>query len=198
MAHAPNFLWLVIVGVLVSTLTIVLLFIIINVCISKQVARQRARRSKPNQTNLSHENLFPENADVEQKPPPLPSRDQFLTESMSNSYEEVDKLVEPMKVEIQSSAPPRPLIQHCEIQSEQEELKSVCESYDDVEELNKNESQSYEDVASLPDYLELDEDPPAFQQQPELLNTPNCSRESLASYDDIGELDASEDYDDVG
>ncbi|KAG9282026.1 hypothetical protein AMEX_G618 [Astyanax mexicanus] len=193
MAQMPGFFLLVIVGIIVSTLTIILVFIIINVCISKQ-----ALKKPPNFLSFCH-SLFPAHADVEEKPPPLPSRDQFLSESRSNSYEQVDTLISPMKVEIQSPSPPQPtFIQDCKIQFEEEDNKSVGESYDDVEQLN-NASQSYEDVASLPDYLELDDNLPAFQHQEQFISTENCSRESMASYDDVGELDnVSEDYDDVG
>lgn len=199
MAQMPSFFLLLIVGIIVSTLTIILIFVIVNVCIGKHAARQEAQELRQNHTNLSHDHLFPAHEDVEEKPPPLPSRDQFLSESRSNSYEEVDTLMNPTKVEIQSSTPPQPtFIQQCKTQFEEQDVNSVGESYDDVEQLN-NASQSYEDVASLPDYLELDDELPALQHQPQLLSTENCSRESMASYDDVGELDnVSEDYDDVG
>ncbi|XP_036435730.1 uncharacterized protein LOC118814302 [Colossoma macropomum] len=202
MADSQNFLWLVLVGVIVITLTIVLIFILINVCISKQAAKRRAQISKTKQTNSSDEknDLFTAHIDDE-KPPPLPSRDQFLdADSRSHSYEEMDACVEPVKAEVQTSAPPQPaFIQHCETQPDLEDGKSVSESYDDVEQLDQDVGQSYEDVASLPDYVELEEEPPALQQEPEFHNAQTDSRESLASYDDIDVIDvASEDYDDVG
>ncbi|KAL6463424.1 hypothetical protein MHYP_G00278150 [Metynnis hypsauchen] len=201
MADSKYFLWLVLVGVIVTTLTIVLIFILINVCISKQAARRRAQISKTKQTDSSNKanGLFTAHTD-EEKPPPLPSRDQFLVESRSHSYEEVDACVEPVKAEVQTLAPPQPpFIQHCETQLTLEDGKSVSESYDDIEQLNQDVAQSYEDVASLPDYLELEEGPPALQQEPEFHNIQNDSRESLASYDDIDALDnANDDYDDVG
>ncbi|KAL7838529.1 hypothetical protein AOLI_G00269330 [Acnodon oligacanthus] len=201
MADSQYFLWLVLVGVIVTTLTIVLIFILINVCISKHAARRRAQISRTKQNVSSHEvnSLFTTHTD-EEKPPPLPSRDQFLVESRSHSYEEMDACVELVKAEVQTLAPPQPpFIQHCETQLNLEDGKSVSESYDDIEQLNQDVAQSYEDVASLPDYLELEEEPPALQEEPEFHNVQTDSQESLASYDDIDALDnASEDYDDVG
>ncbi|KAI4902139.1 hypothetical protein NFI96_027320 [Prochilodus magdalenae] len=201
MADSNFFLWLVLVGVIVITLTIVFIFIIVNMCIAKQAAKRRALISTPKQTDSSHEktNLFTAHTDVE-KPPPLPSRDQFLiAESRSNSYEEMPDCKDPL--EIQASTPPQPVFIQC---SEIQDSKSVSESYDDVEQLDNNVSQSYEDVMSIPDYLDLEDNAPVLEEQPQLCTAQTDSRESMASYDDIGEIDigeidnASEDYDDVG
>ncbi|XP_066514738.1 uncharacterized protein [Hoplias malabaricus] len=202
MAPFTSFLWLMLVGVIVSTLTIVLIFIIINVCISKNVERRRANISKANQANSEpkESGLFSANIS-EEKPPPLPSRDQFLIEeSRSNSYEEVDAdaCVEPVNVEVQQALPPlqSTFIKFPETNNNWDDVKSVADSYDDVEQFDHSAPQSYEDVASLPDYVELEEEPPPLQEQAEFHSQ---SEESLASYDDIGAIDnVSEDYDDVG
>ncbi|TSP36113.1 hypothetical protein Baya_10285 [Bagarius yarrelli] len=65
---------------------------------------------------------------------------------------------------------------------------SASESYDDVDALQNAVQGNYEEVASLPDYLEVDL--PPFQSE---------SDNGSENYDDVDQLHGkNEDYDDVG
>ncbi|KAK3527377.1 hypothetical protein QTP86_021919 [Hemibagrus guttatus] len=177
-----KFLLVIIIGVFSSTLVIVFLFIIINMCIRRKAAKYAATSNNHTKSSFEMGSTYKQNGQEDIRPP-LPPRDQFDTESMTNSYEEMPEI--PV-VAVENSS----LQSHENNHSPQTQINfvdnlSASESYDDVDELQKVRG-SYEEVASLPDYLDVD--PPPF---------PNGSDES-ENYDDVDQLQSdTEDYDDV-
>lgn len=178
-----KFLLLIIGGVFASSLVIVILFIIINMCIGRKVAKYAATSQNDAQSSFQMASTFKHNGQEDVRPP-LPPRSQFDTESMTNSYEEVAE--NPM-VEDETSSLQKPVISNPpETRINFQDNNSVSESYDDVDR-PQSERYSYEDVSSLPDYLDLD--PPPLQE---------VSDTGSENYDDVDKLHSdNEDYDDV-
>ncbi|MCJ8748762.1 hypothetical protein PDJAM_G00168590 [Pangasius djambal] len=106
-------------------------------------------------------------------------------QNVTNSYKEVP---ENLTVANQTSCLQDVVISHPpKTHISFQDNNSASESYDDVDQL-QNAPCSYEDVASLPDYLVVD--PPPLQ---------NESDNGSENYDDVDELhEDNEDYDDVG
>ncbi|MCI4394557.1 hypothetical protein PGIGA_G00170290 [Pangasianodon gigas] len=104
---------------------------------------------------------------------------------LTNSYEEVP---ENLTVADETSSLQEPVISHpLETHISFQDNNSASESYDDVDQL-QNAPCSYEDIVSLPDYLEVDPSP--LQKE---------SDNGSENYDDVDQLhEDNEDYDDVG
>ncbi|KAB5522620.1 hypothetical protein PHYPO_G00161620 [Pangasianodon hypophthalmus] len=178
-----KFLLLILVGVFASSLVIVVLFVIISMCIRRKAAKYAAM--SVNHTKSSYEMNSFKHVGEEDIRPPLPPRTQLDTQSMTNSYEEVPE--NPTLADETSSLQEPVISQPPETQISFQDNISASESYDDVDQL-QNAPRSYEDVVSLPDYLEVDPSP-----------LQNESDNGSENYDDVDQLhEDNEDYDDVG
>ncbi|XP_076867208.1 uncharacterized protein scimp isoform X2 [Brachyhypopomus gauderio] len=219
MANLKLFLILTLTGVAVTTFTIVAVFIIINVCIQKKA--EFRKRAQPN--NYMNGANMQSTRGVEE-PPPLPSRDQFLSEeSDDNSYEDIDAssdFKEDSK-RLQQTTVFNSSYTSANYQnkmSASEFHHTVTGSYEDMASLpdyvdledgtpmaSLPDYVDLEDgtpVASLPDYVDLEDGTPMVSLQPlSLAVHTQCEdgQSTSDSYDDVGAFDnSSEDYDDVG
>ncbi|XP_062844786.1 uncharacterized protein LOC134303338 [Trichomycterus rosablanca] len=213
-----KFVFLVVGGSILMTVAIVIVFIIINSCIRKTAAKYNAKsKSKSNlyNTSSSEKNitLF-SYCDQDTKPPPLPSRHQFDTES-NHSYEDMNPVVNTITVSQKQTSPLRqPIISrqpetHINIGDNQ----NFSNNYKEVEKTNQYvDSSSYEASPTPPDYLDLDQSKdvedesdldyddaaPADTVSLEYEDAVPVETISL-DYDDVGPPDTvSEDYDEVG
>ncbi|XP_060719515.1 uncharacterized protein LOC132841256 [Tachysurus vachellii] len=189
-----KFLLLILVGVFSSTLVIVIVFIIINMCVRGKAEKYVATSENHTKSSFEMSNYFKLNGQEDIRPP-LPSRDQFDTESMSNSYEEMPEI--PM-VAVETSSLQNPV--HSPVPQTHTNLldtKSVSESYDDVDELQR--VNSYEDMPEIPmvavetSSLQNPVHSPVPQTHTNLLDNTSFSE----SYDDIDELQRVNSYEDM-
>ncbi|XP_047665174.1 uncharacterized protein LOC113663393 isoform X2 [Tachysurus fulvidraco] len=140
-----KFILLILVGVFSSTLVIVIVFIIINMCVRGKAAKYVATSENPTKSSFEMSNSFKLNGQEDIRPP-LPSREQFDTESMSNSYEEMPEI--PM-VAVETSSLQNPVHSHVpQTHTNLLDNASISESYDDVDELQS--VNSYEEMTEIP------------------------------------------------
>ncbi|XP_026871701.2 uncharacterized protein LOC113581021 isoform X2 [Electrophorus electricus] len=201
MSSFQKFLLLVIAGVIITTSITVAVFIFINFCIKKK-AKFKIRSESNSYTNRS--NIQSTLKSPEAKAPPLPSRDQFLSEdSDSHNYEDMDTLPDCLKVEEETKCLQQTPNFHSPNtwKNSQDEI-STSEDYDDIDKPDHGAFKSHEDLTSLPDYVDLEDDTPVFPLQSlPLADNAKCedSQSASDSYDDIDQLEsAGEDYDEVG
>ncbi|XP_046695243.1 uncharacterized protein LOC124379150 [Silurus meridionalis] len=137
-----KFLILIIGGIFASSLVIVVLFIIINACIRRKVGKYNTMALKQTKPSNNTESSFKHNGQEEARPP-LPPRDQFDTESMSNSYEDMPE--NPLVAD-ETSCLTSAVIRPPETQISFQDNISVSENYEEVDE-QESATNSYEDVS---------------------------------------------------
>ncbi|XP_067296044.1 uncharacterized protein [Pseudorasbora parva] len=193
-------------AIILVSLVVVIIFIFINVCISKRGAwySTQAKPNHYNGTNFKKQDNQVYHKEVENWKPPLPSRDQFLSmNSVDQSYEEVESVLDYVEVE-ESTSPPAPQQPNFTPHYTPVEKKSqdqVSKDYDGMDEIEipaNNDSVDYENTEETE--IPANDDSEDYDDIEDIEITANDGSED---YDDIEDIeipanDDSEDYDDVG
>ncbi|KAG5283956.1 hypothetical protein AALO_G00021390 [Alosa alosa] len=122
-------LWIV-VGMVLSSLVIVLVFIIINKCISWKAGNYQP--SSTPQTDFYADSRPYHTRDIESDVPPLPPRDMFESSDSVNQYEPVDL---PEYLKVVEDERPQTMYDQPDIPKSKEALEdqdASTEEYDDV------------------------------------------------------------------
>ncbi|XP_027034471.1 uncharacterized protein LOC113663393 isoform X1 [Tachysurus fulvidraco] len=188
-----KFILLILVGVFSSTLVIVIVFIIINMCVRGKAAKYVATSENPTKSSFEMSNSFKLNGQEDIRPP-LPSREQFDTESMSNSYEEMPEI--PM-VAVETSSLQNPVHSHVpQTHTNLLDNASISESYDDVDELQS--VNSYEEMTEIPMVaVETSSQNPVHSHVPQTHTNLLDNASNSESYDDIDEIQRVNSYEEM-